>query len=365
MLTAALCHQARGDDRVAWLTGPALERALEATAGVTWSGMPLRDGLHGLSESHRVAMLLDRRVDPGQPVELAVRDQSLRACFELIAAEGRLSASCVGPVAYIGPSETVDRLRTVAALRRQDVAGLPAAARKAWVRSKTWTWPDLATPRELLEALSREGQFELAGLETIPHDLWAGADLPAMTLADRLTLLLAAYHATYELDESGRHAAIRPIPDDVRIEQSFPGGARPDALAEEWRTLLPECEIEVSGRKITVRGRVEELERINVARQGTAVKTAVAGPVERRYTLTVKSQPLSAVLPQLAEALDVEFKIDEEALAKADVKLDGRVSFSVKEATLDELLEAALSAAGLTAIRQGKLVNVVPRPVRP
>jgi hypothetical protein len=349
-------------DSTPWLTGPALEKALNATAGVTWSGMPLRNGLRSLSAANHVAVVLDRRVDPEQELELAVRDQSLRACFEQIAADRRLAVGWLGPVAYFGPRETVERLRTVAALRRRDVAALPATARKAWVRARAWKWADLATPRELLQQLQDEGQFDLDGLDGIPHDLWAGADLPPLSLVDRLSLVLAAYHATFTFSDDGREVAMTPIPDDVSLERTYPGGADPDRLAEEWRALLPDCRIEVAGRKVVVRGRVEDLEQIESARAGNTVRTKVAGPVTKHYTLTVKEQPLSAVLPQLVEALALQLKIDEPALERAGIDLDRRISFEVKEATIDALLTAALEPAGLSFRRSDDSVEVFPRP---
>ena len=71
---------------------------------------------------------------------------------------------------------------------------------------------------------------------------------------------------------------------------------------------------------------------------------------------------LGRVLDQLAARLELELRIDREALQQAGISLDAPVSFSVKNATIDELLEAVLAPAGCTFRREGKVVEIRPAP---
>ncbi len=80
------------------------------------------------------------------------------------------------------------------------------------------------------------------------------------------------------------------------------------------------------------------------------------------YTLTIKNQPVGKLLRALAGRLDVEMAFDEAAIAKAGRSLDTLVSFEVRGAKLDALLDAATKPAGLTFRRKDKKVTVVPSP---
>jgi hypothetical protein len=74
----------------------------------------------------------------------------------------------------------------------------------------------------------------------------------------------------------------------------------------------------------------------------------------------VTEQPLSAVLDTLRMQLTLALRIDEMALTKANLSLDTKVSFRVEDATLEELLAAALKPAGLTFRREEDVYTIVP-----
>jgi hypothetical protein len=170
------------------LTGPALQRRLQDTIGISWSEMPLRRGVYDLCGRKQVAVLLDRRVDPGRKVSLSVGDAPLEDVLHEIAKSQELGLTFLGPVAYFGPPGVVVRLRSLAEMRREEIRRLPLAVAGTFLRLKSMQWNDLATPRELLGQLAEEAQVSVSGLERVPHDLWAGAALPPLAWIDRLTL---------------------------------------------------------------------------------------------------------------------------------------------------------------------------------
>ena len=347
-------------ERTNWSTGPTLKRQLESRIGITWSGTPLRQAIGNLSKHNAVAVLIDRRVDPSQEMELSLADTPLRDAFDRIAADRKLGVAMLGPVAYFGPLWTARRLRTVATLRREEIPGLMAEKRKLLGRTRAWSWPDLAEPRALLEQLAAEGGFTIEGVEQVPHDLWAGADLPALALGDRLTLLLAQFDLTYSYQQQGAAIAIQPITEDVAIERRFPAGADPEKQVAKWRALLPDSSITIADGKLVVRGLLEDMERIDVVRKGSSVATKVTGPVQTAYTLTIRDQPLEPLLKQLAKKLMLDIRIEQEACAAAGISLDMKISFTVKDVPLDKLLSAALEPAGLTFRREDTVVHVSP-----
>ena len=175
-----------------WYVGDALERQLDLPVGLTWEGIPLRGAVERLGQVQRVGLFLDRRFDPGQTIKLSTRDESLREMLDLLGKRIGARAVRIGPVVYLGPESSADAIATTAAVQRnRSLRALPAGTRARWVASRPWNWPQLSTPRGLIEQLAEDGQFRVAGIDRIPHDLWPAANLPPMTISQRLSLVLA------------------------------------------------------------------------------------------------------------------------------------------------------------------------------
>ena len=344
-----------------WLSGTALRAQLAQPLKLAWSGVPIRQGLADLARSQSIAILLDRRVDPGIPLELAFENVPVEVALERLARSRQLEISWYGPLVVLGPEQATRRLRTLAALRAGELKSLPSARRSAFTRTQAWQWDELAEPRALVEQLADAAQVEIIGSDQIPHDLWPAADLPALSWIDRLTLVANEFDLTFRFDDGGRKVELVPAPESVVLERSYPGGRDPQALAERWRKQAPEAEIEVAGAQLVVRGRIEDHENLTSTKARPAKPAAGGAEV---YTLTVHEQPLGPVLEELKQRLGLKLHIDESALKAAGISLDRRVSFSVEKAALDELLTAALKPAGLTFRRRDKSVDIFPARAR-
>lgn len=326
---------------------------------ITWAGTPLREALRNLSQSQRLAILLDRRVDPEQLVSLTLNGLSPAKAIERTAEGQKLGVALVGPLAYVGPPQQTRVIRTLAALRKQESQQLPAAAKQAVLASRATSWDDLATPNEILGALAAEAQVKLLGLEQIPHDLWAAATLPSMAWTDRLTVVAAQFGLTFKFDKTGRQVALVPISQKVQIERSYPGGANPTKLADGWKLRAPDAEILVADVRVIVRGLLEDHERLQPSKatpKPTNVAPAAAG--KKVQTIKVDDISLESLLRQLEERLSIYFEYDQAALAAAGVPLSRAVSLDVKKATLDELLAAIFDPLNLKFAREGSTVTV-------
>jgi Secretin and TonB N terminus short domain len=346
-----------GKDR--WLSGPELKRQLTVPVGMSWTGTPFRQALQALSQSRQVAVLLDRRVDPDANITLSLPPAPLEEALSRVARERNADVTQFGPVAYVGPPRVARRLRTLAALRTQDAQRLPADARKPLLSVRPFAWDDLATPRELIGRLAAEAGVAIEGQQLVPHDLWAGQSLPAMSWVDRLTLLAAQFDLTFQIDPTGRLVQLSPTPDEVVIERSYPGGGSAADRARRWRELAPEAKIELAAGRIIVRGRLEDHERLSRS-------AAPAAPAKRPgievHTLVVRQTPLDKLLEQFEKKLDLRFEWDQAALQRAGISMAANVSVDVKNVTLDELLSAALTPAGLSFQREGRVVKIRPHP---
>jgi hypothetical protein len=203
-----------------------------------------------------------------------------------------------------------------------------------------------AAPQDLIVASAKEADLQVEGLELIPHDLWAGAKLPSLTLVARLTIILAQFDLTFRVDAEHKTLILEPLPERVTIEKDYPAGANAQQLSAAWRVRAPEAEIEIRGKRIVVRGTLEEHELLASPDTPTTKPDAPA-PGVQVYTLTLSKKPLRAVLPQLAKQLRLELKLDEAALPAGGATLDRLVDLQVKEATLQQLLDELFKNSGL------------------
>ena len=186
-------------DEPGWLTGKAFQQILKEPLSVTWSQVDLRTVSRRLEENRKVALLVDRRLDPSATLDFRADDLPLDELFARLAQVRGGVARVVGNTVYLGPGEPSAPLRTLVALRTRELndAIREGTGKRGFVKPNDFAWNDLATPRELLERLAQRHSFELRGIEQVPHDLWAAGHLPQATLAEALSLILIQFDLTF------------------------------------------------------------------------------------------------------------------------------------------------------------------------
>jgi len=360
---AVWCGRIVAGDAPRWATGSEFQRQLDTPIGVDWADSPLRDAMEGLSRRYGMAMVIDRRVDPGKAVTVSLDDVPLGRAVAVVAEQQNLGICFPGPLVYLGPPKHTARLRTLIEQCHEAARRLPPSASRKLLQARPISWPDFATPKDLLARLAEENGLRLAGLERIPHDLWAAADLPPLPLVDRLCLIAGQFDLTLQLAADGATVALVPIPDRVAVVREYDGGPSPAEFAAKWAALIPGARFKVLEGRIYVQGLVEEHERIRPpGRTAPPRKTPQAAEGEKRYTVRKTRGSLEGVLTQLAPALDIEIRFDRPALAQAGISLEQIVEFDAEQATLDELLTAVLRPAGCAFHRNGRIVEIGPAP---
>lgn len=339
-----------------WRTGAEFNRQWEAPVNVTWEGRSLRAGVKSLSTSLRVGMLIDRRLDPSAELSLRLEEVPLEESLKRIAASVGAGVCREGPMVYFAPKDTAERFATVVAIRHGDLRPFPGTVRSRWTRKQAWQWEDLTEPAKLLAELAQQGRFEIANPERMPHDLWAAADLPPLTLVQRLSLMLAQFDLTFRIENGGSRVVLAAMPEQVSIERRYPAGSQPQERLRRWRELAPDAEIQREGNQIVVRGRAEDLARLQSGNSSTPRRTTVES--DKRYTLNVKNKPLLAVLNYLCKELGLTLKADAEAWKEAGIDPNQLVSFQVREADRRELFEAVFKQTKLSHRIAGDVLEV-------
>jgi hypothetical protein len=339
---------------VPWRTGVDFQRQLTTSVGLFWRGQPLRDALAGLARNQRVAIFLDRRVDPGQEVEFTVRDRSLQEALQRLADDHNMGLGYVGPVVYLGPRRVTSKLATLVATRASQLAQLPNSLREPWLRHRSWQWPALAQPRQLIERLAREEQIEILGIEQVPHDLWPAADLPPLTLGQRLTLVAAGFDLTFEPLRDGRTVRLVPIPESVALRRVYRVPRDAAQIAQKLARLCPDARVVSGQQQVVVEGSSEEHAKVQAFLISQPADPPARGAGEKRYSLRVVNQRAQKVLDRLAAELRLTIHADPAAARK----LDQLVTFHVEDSSLSQLLDAALEPLGLTYQLKGSQLIV-------
>lgn len=348
-------------DAVGWKTDAELQRQLDSRIGIRWSQNPLRDALENLARVQQVAIFLDRRVDPGQPLEFSVSDTPLREVIERLAAGLDLGLSFVGPVAYFGPRSSTEKLATLAAIKDQQAKAAPVAADRL-LRKRRLQWERLSTPREVIDRIATDYGMRVEGMEQVAHDLWPAAELPPMTFGQAMTVVLGGFDLTFEFAPGGRTIQLVPMPRSVSIQRIYePRGDRAQILAA-LRQQYPGLELEVQNGQVTVDAPVEVHEAIARIFRGQTTKPAPSRKSpkgETRYTLKIENQPVGGIAQALAKRLGREVRFHPDLTRQ---RLEMLVSFQVEDVTLEELFKALLSPAKMDYQLDDKTLTIVPAP---
>jgi hypothetical protein len=302
----------------------------------TWSGIPIRTVARRLGELARRPVILDRRLDPDAPVTLDIRDAALVDVLEQIAEP--LGASCaVLPASIrIVPGRAAATLVASDAERTRAIAALPLVSRRLAGRRAPWVWEDGARPRDLIERLADETGIDLTGLDDIPHDHLAAAELPALPLAERFDLLLAQF--------------------DRRIDwQPAPGGSERVELAI---VPLPAA---------TPAGNMAVVVAAGAVRGGPRVAPPPCAGGSRRppagtptWTLEVAA-PLDQLLQTIATRMELDLQLDREGLRTKGIAPAEIVRLSVKDVDRDTLLDRIVMPLGLEWAIDGRTLRVGPK----
>jgi hypothetical protein len=297
-------------------------RGPRQTATIHWQSVPLGDAIGRLKPLFDETVFVDRRVDPSLRVSLDIDASSAEQVVVALAEENELGVGRLGKLIYLGPNASAEQLKSLATLRAKEVAKLPAELRTPLAGKQRLSWPRLSEPRQLVTSAVQRSGWRVGEAERIPHDLWAAGELPELSLAEQLTLLLIGFDLTFELRPNERSIEIVPLAVPVGVQGRSGVRSRSGAKPNAARTA-----------------------------RGT----------RQVYTLRVQEQPVGAVLRELSKRLHWAIQIDEDAIRAAGISLDKRVSFSVDQVDRDKLLDALLTPAGLDYRIEGEQIRVIPR----
>lgn len=335
-------QRATGAETPVWMSKGDVRAALDSQLGLQWKQVPVRDGLANICRDQPFFIWLDRRIDPGLRIDFSARDERFEVTLLRLCEQQKWGLATLGPVIYLGPKTPAERLATVAALRRFELSRQSGNGARLNSSVKPLAWPELSSPRDLAVKVAAECGLEIENPEVIPHDLWPARELPAMSAADRLTLLLCGFDLTFQA--TSQSIKIRPIStEENEMEITHVKAGDITQALNEIKRMFPDTPVSREGNRLVVKGSYEIQEKVERLLRGEQIRNVKVGLPTTRYTLAVDSQPAGAVVKTVATQLNREAKYSDEVREK----LQTLVTFQVKNVTIDELLSEALRPVGL------------------
>lgn len=324
-----VCSGLAGDasaETTNWLTGRDLDQRLDRSVSVTFSGRELRNGLSSLATQQKVAIWIDRRVDPHQKIDLAIRDLPLGETIQELARHVDLSSTRLGPVIYVGPITTAEKLATVVQRQRAQIKNLPGPRRKVLLARRPLAWHERATPQQVLAQIGDGFQIAAIDVDKLPHDLWPANSLPPLDLAEQLTLVTAGFDRAFRINRKGTKWRLEPMPEDIS------DAAKKKTPAASQRSPASRQQDKDTDETI---------------------------PDRKRITLRVEDVRLRTLLRSVEQQLSLSIDFDERLQADEST-LNQRVSVDATDATIDEFVAAVLQDTGLSHRREGRKIRISP-----
>ena len=188
------------------------------------------------------------------------------------------------------------------------------------------------------------------------------ADLPPISLADRLSLILCQFDLTFEMAADGQSIRLVPMPEKPIIERTYPMPKPAEETAARLRgmKLLADADIRAADGKLVVRGRQEDQDAVAEILSGHTARRTTVTEGQQVYSLKVEL-PVKQLIESLCKKMDLELHMDEAAITAAGLSLEKSVKLDVQNVSADDLLHAVLDPAGLTFTRRGNTVEVKPK----
>jgi len=168
---------------------------------------------------------------------------------------------------------------------------------------------------------------------------------------------------TFQVDPSGQKVTLAPAPEKVVLSRTYQAGRDARAVVKRWSQAVRGARVKLEDQKIRVEGLLEDHEQIEERLRGKPTQRTVVTAGKEVYQLSLENAALSQVVEQLAQRLQLDFQWDLPAIEAAGISVDQLISVKVKDASLDELLQAISKGTGLSFRRKDRTVSI--RPAKP
>ena len=329
---------------IKWHTGRKLDQFNKLAISVWWKDAEIRDRVELFSQRQEIAVFLDRRIDPSTPVQLTIENCTKEQFLWALAKQSDLGICRIEDFYYFGPVKTAASLPTVLRQLRQSTTA-KKRSKVDWNDDQPLKTESVVEPKKILLQLAKANRFAIRNLDSVPHDLWAGIDLPNSSLNVRVGILLVGFGKTFQRNDDGDIITIVDFPELDSTEASFRDLDNALELSRKLRPKFPQLKISAKGKKrIDVSGPPTQVSAIGHLIVAAQRPIGVDGG-ESTFTLTTRAAR-GAVLATAAARSNIVLDFDK-TNRQLVTSLNEPVEINAVNATLAELLQLALDGTNL------------------
>jgi hypothetical protein len=340
-------------------------KAIVQPLTIRFDETPLGDLLGELGRERKLSILIDRRVDPTRRVSWRMDGEPfLEAVADRLEASS-LTARAIGSTILVGPEDSLKRLRTLVALRTEELRDKGDGALKArfeLLPRRSFDWLEATEPRELLVDLGKKWHVKIEGADRVRYDLWPAGRMTGVNAIEAMSLVLIQFELTFSWDETASTISIQPVPEKVfiRRQHQVPAAKQADLIGQIDQ-VFKSIDHTLEKERLTVRASIEEQEKIASLlnpRLTKPVTPKTREPLERRrFTWTISGVRIRDALKEL-ENQGITIAYDKEAFAAAGVDLDRRVDLKMDKASAELFATLLCEPLGLEYAIQGTTLTL-------
>ncbi len=332
-----------------------LYATLRQPSSLVSKNLSLREVARAVEASLQHKVWLDRRVDGEQILQLESGQRTYQELLTLINSLSNTETTCLENIIYISPAHYIPRIEF--------------SYWNLYTGSENGMWRKTASPlewktsievSELMSLLEKQQGFPLQERESVPHDRWASGSFPLCSHAARWTCVLAGFDGTIDRDARAnwKFSAMLEV-SNVRFEYSDLTKRYSKGKLQNWRTKWPDSIVtpRAAGRFL-IEAPVAAHRELATMAWDAKLKTQPPSktPVseQAKYSLTLKEWTIGVGLPELAKQLGLEIT----PWPLPDNMMNRQIELTLKDATIDEMLQQIGKQANLDLKRVGKKIQV-------
>ena len=333
--------------QVNFLTGKKLDRRNLQELSLWWKDAELRDQLLAFANAEKIAVMLDRRVDPSTPVNLGIENRTVEQIFWRVGAAAELGVCRIEDCYYFGPVDTTVALPIALNTLVRQAKKVRSRSKVKWTIKRPVRTSSIVATKALIKAIADKHGFSVNGLEELPHDLWYEVSLPPTSVIGQMQLMLAGFGKTFEIDSDGKSITIIDFPEIESARREFSVTKRP-SNAKELIAQFPDLKISFRSKAVIATGPPQQLALL----RAKLIEQVESKTGQERFTLTTEADRLT-ILKTIAQTSKLE--LDVESIDPTE--LADRIKLDADKVTQAELLFQTLKGTRFKAkVQDGKLL---------
>ena len=293
---------------ISWLSKKELSDNYSLPVSVMWRDAALRDRLMRFSQNQRVAIFLDRRIDPSTIINLTSNQVTTEQFLLNIARKAEIGICQIEDIYYLGPQKTANSLASTSEALLKAANKFGKRTQLRWNMNKPLLTEAVVNPKQLLLEIAKANDIQIDGINGLPHDLWSGLDLPASSLACRLSLLLAGFDKSFQFKATGKTIEIVDFKPPQQVTRTFGNISDSPSLSKSLRKEFKSLNFSARRDQITITGEPDSVGLAGMRAIENQKPEIVTGSTTT-FSLTTRA-PRGAILATAAQRVQLKFTYD-------------------------------------------------------